>query len=194
MGNIKKGKSGGKGKGGGKPKENRKEVKKVFSPKIFTRHSLMQDENLIIGARELSEYNTAAVCLYGLPAQWKDFESTPSCSLPHKIHGENSALQILLGMLSITRILLLQDDSQKDMLIPMQERVAAVKPYWETLSQAARSKILTVSVTDLKLKAAELAERQRKQAGMLPRKPLLPFLRRSGLFQYLISDSNQASH
>ena len=58
-----------------------------------------------------------------------------------------------------------QDDSQRDMLIPMQERVAAVKPFWETLPQDARSKILTVSVTELKQKAAELAERQRKQAG-----------------------------
>ena len=49
----------------------------------------------------------------------------------------------------------------------MQERVAAVKPYWETISQEARTKILAVSVTELKQKAAELAEKQRKQAGQL---------------------------
>ena len=30
MGNVKKGKGGGKGKGGSKPKESRKEVKKVL--------------------------------------------------------------------------------------------------------------------------------------------------------------------
>lgn len=47
----------------------------------------------------------------------------------------------------------------------MQERVAAVKPFWETLSQEARTKILAVSVTELKHKAADLAEKQRKQAG-----------------------------
>ncbi len=61
----------------------------------------------------------------------------------------------------------LQDDSQRDLLIPMQERVAAVKPFWETISQEARTKILTVSVTELKEKAADLAEKQRKQAGKL---------------------------
>ena len=74
-------------------------------------------------------------------------------------------------------ILVKQDDSQRDMLIPMQERVASVKPYWETLSQEARNKILTVSVTDLKTKAADLAERQRKQAGKLLASSMLIYLR-----------------
>ena len=60
---------------------------------------------------------------------------------------------------------LMQDDSQRDLLIPMQERVAAVKPFWETLPQEGRTKILAVSVTELKQRAAELAEKQRKQAG-----------------------------
>ena len=60
----------------------------------------------------------------------------------------------------------MQDDTQRgDLLLPLQERVAAVKPYWETLSQEERVKLLTVSVDDLHQRAADLAERQRKQAG-----------------------------
>ena len=51
------------------------------------------------------------------------------------------------------------------MLVPMQERVAAVKPFWETLPQDERGKILSVNVAELRQKAAELAERLRKQAG-----------------------------
>jgi len=47
----------------------------------------------------------------------------------------------------------------------MQERVAAIKPFWEKQGAEERVKILTVSVADLRKRAAELVEKQRKQTG-----------------------------
>ena len=59
----------------------------------------------------------------------------------------------------------LQEDPQRDIMVPIQERVAAVKPFWEGQSAEQRVEILTVSVADLRKRAAELVEKQRKQAG-----------------------------
>ena len=46
-----------------------------------------------------------------------------------------------------------------------QERVQAVRPYWETAEQEERHKLLTVTVEVLRERAKEIAIRQRKQAG-----------------------------
>lgn len=81
-----------------------------------------------------------------------------------------------------------QDDTQRDALLPLQERVAAVKPFWETMSQEERVKTLTVSIKELRTRAADVAERQRKQAGLSPHlsvqiyQVLSSVLLRNGLF------------
>lgn len=46
-----------------------------------------------------------------------------------------------------------------------QERVAAVKPFWERLSPEERVKTLTLKVSDVRARAELIVERQRKQAG-----------------------------
>ena len=50
-------------------------------------------------------------------------------------------------------------------MVAPQERVAAVRPFWETQGQEERQTLLTVSAEALTERANELAIRQRKQAG-----------------------------
>lgn len=59
----------------------------------------------------------------------------------------------------------LQDEIQA---LP-QERIAAVRPFWETVSKEERAQLLTLNVEDLRERAAMLTERYQKQAGVHPR-------------------------
>ena len=49
-------------------------------------------------------------------------------------------------------------------LLP-QERVQNVKPCWETIPDEQRVELLSVDLTELKLRADDLAEKAKKQAG-----------------------------
>ena len=49
-------------------------------------------------------------------------------------------------------------------LLP-QERVQNVKPCWETIPDEQRMELLSVDLTELKLRADDLAEKAKKQAG-----------------------------
>lgn len=60
---------------------------------------------------------------------------------------------------------MLQDDLGREALVAPQERVQAVRPFWETVLQEERQLLLTASVEALRERAKELAIRQRKQAG-----------------------------
>lgn len=46
-----------------------------------------------------------------------------------------------------------------------QERVALVRPLWETLDQAERINLLTIDLDSLRARAKQLAEAARQQAG-----------------------------
>ena len=50
-------------------------------------------------------------------------------------------------------------------LLP-QERVQNVKPCWATISDEERVQVLSISLEELRLRAIDLAEKARKQAGM----------------------------
>lgn len=43
-----------------------------------------------------------------------------------------------------------------------------VKPCWATTSDEGRVELLSITLEELKLRALDLAEKARKQAGMLP--------------------------
>ncbi len=45
------------------------------------------------------------------------------------------------------------------------ERVAAVKPFWQSRTQTERVQLLTISLEELRQKAKDLAEASRKPAG-----------------------------
>ncbi|GAB4814795.1 hypothetical protein N2152v2_001841 [Parachlorella kessleri] len=49
--------------------------------------------------------------------------------------------------------------------LPPQERIASVKPFWESLGQAEREALLTVDLGDLREYAAKVTKRLRKQAA-----------------------------
>ena len=51
------------------------------------------------------------------------------------------------------------------MLATPQERVAALRPFWEGLDQEERVKLLTLSLDDVRARAELIVERQKKQAG-----------------------------
>lgn len=62
----------------------------------------------------------------------------------------------------------LQVDPTKEaqlQLLP-QERVQNVKPCWETIPDEQRVELLSVDLNELKVKADDLAEKAKKQAGM----------------------------
>lgn len=57
-------------------------------------------------------------------------------------------------------------DSIKDLTQQSpQERVALVRPYWETLSHEERVKLLTIDLEGVRARAKQLAEAARQQAG-----------------------------
>ena len=59
---------------------------------------------------------------------------------------------------------LLQDDG-REVQLPPQERVAAVRPFWETLTQEDRVELLSITVEDLRARSKEVVARLRRQAG-----------------------------
>lgn len=66
-------------------------------------------------------------------------------------------------------------------LLP-QERVQNVKPCWETIPDEQRVQLLSVDLTELKLRADDLAEKAKKQAGRsisLPHQVLVHLLQAS---------------
>ena len=52
--------------------------------------------------------------------------------------------------------------------VPPQERVDAVRPFWESLSQEDRVAMLTIDVEGLREKARDLTEQARQQQGAGP--------------------------
>lgn len=59
---------------------------------------------------------------------------------------------------------LVQEDG-REVHLPPQERVAAVRPFWETLTQEQRVELLSISVDELRTRAKDVVVRLRKQAG-----------------------------
>jgi hypothetical protein len=57
-----------------------------------------------------------------------------------------------------------QDDG-REVQLPPQERVAAVRPFWETLTQEQRVALLSIDLEELRGRAKDVAARQRRQAG-----------------------------
>ncbi len=57
----------------------------------------------------------------------------------------------------------LQDEQVNQ--VPPQERVAQVKPYWETLSHEDRVDLLTLDVDFLRQRAVEVTAKTQKQIG-----------------------------
>ena len=69
-----------------------------------------------------------------------------------------------LGALTCQTWLGVQEDG-RELQLPPQERVAAVRPFWETLTQEQRVQLLSIDLQDLHARAKDVAARQRKQAG-----------------------------
>ena len=67
--------------------------------------------------------------------------------------------------LKVMAVCHVQDDG-REMQLPPQERVAAVRPFWETLTQEQRVQLLSIDLDDLQARAKDVAARQRKQDGM----------------------------
>ncbi len=64
---------------------------------------------------------------------------------------------------------ILQLDANKEaqlQLLP-QERVLNVKPCWETIPDEDRVELLSVDLNDLRLRAIDLADKAKKQAGQI---------------------------
>ena len=64
-------------------------------------------------------------------------------------------------------------DLNKDLQLQLlpQERVQNVKPCWETIPDEQRVELLSVDLNELKLRADDLAEKAKKQAGRGPSLP-----------------------
>lgn len=58
-----------------------------------------------------------------------------------------------------------QGDNKDATLLQPQDRVAAVRPLWETLTQEQRVELLTVDLPTLREKAKLVLEQARQQAG-----------------------------
>lgn len=58
-------------------------------------------------------------------------------------------------------------EEPREAQLPPQERVQAVRPFWETLTQEQRVQLLSLSIDELRAKAAEVTARLRRQTGVL---------------------------
>lgn len=58
-----------------------------------------------------------------------------------------------------------QDDSRQEVALPPQDRVLAVRPFWETVPQEERVTLLSLSLEELRVRAEELTQRQIKEHG-----------------------------
>ncbi len=59
---------------------------------------------------------------------------------------------------------MLQEDG-REVQLPPQERVAAVRPFWETLTQEERVELLSITVEDLRARSKDVVARMRRLAG-----------------------------
>ncbi|BDA41097.1 probable inactive ubiquitin carboxyl-terminal hydrolase 54 at C-terminar half [Coccomyxa sp. Obi] len=57
-----------------------------------------------------------------------------------------------------------QEDG-REILLPPQERVAAVRPFWETLTHEERVELLSITVDDLRARSKDVVARLRRQAA-----------------------------
>ena len=48
------------------------------------------------------------------------------------------------------------------------ERMSIVESWWESLSDAQRTELLSVDLSDLRLRAAKIADKAKKRAGETP--------------------------
>ena len=61
----------------------------------------------------------------------------------------------------------MQDDARQEAVLPPQDRVLAVRPFWETVAQEERVKLLSLSLEELRARAEELTQRAIKEQGAL---------------------------
>ena len=61
----------------------------------------------------------------------------------------------------------MQDDARQEVVLPPQDRVLAVRPFWETVAQEERVKLLSLSLEELRARAEELTQRALKEQGAL---------------------------
>ena len=61
-----------------------------------------------------------------------------------------------LNPVSVLRRLLALQEEVREAQLPPQERVQAVRPFWETLSQEQRVQLLSLGLEELRAKAAEV--------------------------------------
>ena len=80
-------------------------------------------------------------------------------------------------------------------LLP-QERVQNVKPCWETIPDEQRVELLSVDLTELKLRADDLAEKAKKQAGRgtsLPHTLMIYLVQTSRRFRGFVADEQSGA-
>ena len=87
-----------------------------------------------------------------------------------------------------------QDEFGRELSTPPQDRVAAVRPFWETQADDERTGLLQASLPLLRERAAEIAVRQRKQAGACLPSPALALLRIHRLKQRAIMSLPEPIH
>ena len=56
-------------------------------------------------------------------------------------------------------------EEPREAQLPPQERVQAVRPFWETLTQEQRVELLSLSIDELRAKAADVTARLKRQSG-----------------------------
>ena len=56
-------------------------------------------------------------------------------------------------------------EENREAQLPPQERVQAVRPFWETLTQEQRVQLLSLSIEELRAKAADVTARLKRQSG-----------------------------
>jgi hypothetical protein len=64
-----------------------------------------------------------------------------------------------------------QDDARQEAALMPQDRVLAVRPFWETVPQEERVQLLSVSLEELAARAQELMARALKEQGAPSRRP-----------------------
>ncbi len=61
--------------------------------------------------------------------------------------------------------MLRRPSAQDELQVLPQDRIAAVRPFWETLPKVERRQLLTLCIDDLRERAVLLTDRYQKQAG-----------------------------
>lgn len=86
-----------------------------------------------------------------------------SCQLLHSRTLQMDALNMQSFFLLFDHPASMQDEPTNQ--VPPQERVAKVRPYWETLSHEQRVELLTLDVKFLHQRAVEVTTKTHKQLG-----------------------------